>query len=220
MKFFRAISSRISSVILRQCCAQEGKLNPLRITLDSVSARSSIKTIFDSYTKHHTPFHYIDSRTNDLDLHHSIKHHNILRKKLLDSLLCRRASSSAPLTCALTFRLNNAKAYRNETAIFFPSKRFMSSASWVDRAPAGLKPYLLLARMDKPAGTWLLLWPCWWSIAIASPAGTLPNFILMTQFAVGAFVMRGAGCTINDLWDRDIDAQVRCVRIAAAYRIL
>ena len=87
-------------------------------------------------------------------------------------------------------------------------RRWSSSTSWVERAPTSLRPYLLLARVDKPAGTWLLLWPCWWSIAIVAPAGALPDLLLMSKFAAGAFFMRGAGCTINDLWDRDIDAQV------------
>ena len=92
-------------------------------------------------------------------------------------------------------------------AIIPMKPRFLSTRSWLDSAPPSVKPYLLLARLDKPIGTWLLLWPCWWSIAIAAPAGCLPDAMLMAQFAVGAFVMRGAGCTINDLWDKDIDAQ-------------
>ena len=63
--------------------------------------------------------------------------------------------------------------------------------------------------MDKPIGTMLLLWPCAWSTALAAPAGGLPDPYLLSLFATGAFVMRGAGCTINDLWDRDIDARVQ-----------
>lgn len=69
-----------------------------------------------------------------------------------------------------------------------------------------------LVRADKPVGTWLLLWPCCWSIAIAAPAGALPDFLMMAKFAVGAMVMRGAGCTINDMWDRDIDKRVARTR--------
>jgi len=63
--------------------------------------------------------------------------------------------------------------------------------------------------MDKPIGTWLLLWPCAWSTAIAAGAGHLPDPKLLGLFTAGAFIMRGAGCTINDLWDQDIDAQVQ-----------
>jgi len=80
-------------------------------------------------------------------------------------------------------------------------------ANWVDRyAPAVARPYLKLARADRPIGTWLLLWPCLWSIALA--ARDLSAIWLMLLFAVGAVVMRGAGCTFNDIVDRDFDGQV------------
>ncbi|MDE1173018.1 MAG: 4-hydroxybenzoate octaprenyltransferase [Parvibaculaceae bacterium] len=97
-------------------------------------------------------------------------------------------------------------------------------ANWVDLyAPAWARPYLRLARADRPIGTWLLLWPCWWSIALAAGQGMnpdaslfsrmgLPNPLLMALFAVGAFVMRGAGCTYNDIVDRDFDASVARTR--------
>jgi len=71
-----------------------------------------------------------------------------------------------------------------------------------------LKPFLHLARADKQVGTLLLLWPCCWSTALAAPIGSLPDFLLMGKFAIGAFVMRGAGCTINDMWDKDFDKHV------------
>jgi 4-hydroxybenzoate polyprenyltransferase len=81
--------------------------------------------------------------------------------------------------------------------------------TWVDTyLPVQWQPYARLARADKPIGTWLLLWPCFWSTAVAAPAGSLPDPTLLALFATGAFVMRGAGCTVNDLWDRDVDAQV------------
>jgi 4-hydroxybenzoate polyprenyltransferase len=81
--------------------------------------------------------------------------------------------------------------------------------TWVDSyLPAQWQPYARLARADKPIGTWLLLWPCFWSTAVAAPAGSLPDIKLLALFASGAFVMRGAGCTINDIWDRDVDARV------------
>ncbi|CAM9920311.1 unnamed protein product [Ectocarpus sp. 12 AP-2014] len=69
-------------------------------------------------------------------------------------------------------------------------------------------PYGRLARIDKPAGTLLLLFPCWWSIALAAPIGTLPDAKLMALFATGSVLMRSAGCTINDLWDKDFDRKV------------
>ena len=83
--------------------------------------------------------------------------------------------------------------------------------NWADRiAPAAAIPYVRLARFDRPAGAWLLLFPCWWSqlLAQVSIGQTLPNLWFMTLFAVGAFVMRGAGCTYNDIVDRDYDARV------------
>jgi len=83
------------------------------------------------------------------------------------------------------------------------------SGSWVDRLlPAPLRPYARLARLDRPIGTWLLLFPCWWSIALATPTGQWPDPGLMVLFAIGALVMRGAGCTVNDILDRRLDAQV------------
>lgn len=81
--------------------------------------------------------------------------------------------------------------------------------TWVDTMlPTPMQPYARLARMDRPIGTWLLLWPCWWSTALAAPAGDLPDVSLLALFSVGAFVMRGAGCTINDMWDADLDQKV------------
>lgn len=76
----------------------------------------------------------------------------------------------------------------------------------LESLPKSVLPYARLARMDKPIGTWLLLWPCFWSTAMASPS--LPDPYLMSLFTVGAFVMRGAGCTINDMWDQDYDRKV------------
>jgi 4-hydroxybenzoate polyprenyltransferase len=77
------------------------------------------------------------------------------------------------------------------------------------RAPGPLRPYLRLARIDRPIGTWLLLFPCWWSLSLAASAGTRPpDLRLIGLFALGALVMRGAGCTYNDIVDRDFDAKV------------
>ncbi|MBN8941577.1 MAG: 4-hydroxybenzoate octaprenyltransferase [Rhizobiales bacterium] len=87
--------------------------------------------------------------------------------------------------------------------------------SWVDTlAPASWRPYLRLARADRPIGSWLLLLPCWWSAAFAAIAAghALPNLWHMALFAIGAVAMRGAGCTYNDLVDRDIDAMVERTR--------
>ena len=89
--------------------------------------------------------------------------------------------------------------------------------NWVDRyAPASWRPYLRLSRADRPVGTWLLLIPCLWAIALAvaaTPGGFgLPDLWLAVSSAIGAVLMRGAGCTWNDLTDRDIDAAVARTR--------
>lgn len=69
-----------------------------------------------------------------------------------------------------------------------------------------LPSYLRLMRLHRPTGIWLLLWPCWWGIALASQG--MPSLKLLLLFALGSIVMRGAGCIINDLFDRKLDAQV------------
>jgi 4-hydroxybenzoate polyprenyltransferase len=93
-----------------------------------------------------------------------------------------------------------------------------STGNWVDRsAPAWTRPYLRLARLDRPIGSWLLLIPCWWSVGLAAvyagprldPRVALWHIVL---FFVGAFAMRGAGCTWNDIVDRDLDARVERTR--------
>ncbi|MGY3652679.1 4-hydroxybenzoate polyprenyl transferase [Bradyrhizobium sp. LM4.3] len=90
-----------------------------------------------------------------------------------------------------------------------------STGNWVDtRAPQWARPYLRLSRFDRPIGSWLLLMPCWWSAALAAgmahDVGRLPLTIVL--FFVGAFVMRGAGCTWNDITDRDLDDKVERTR--------
>ena len=78
---------------------------------------------------------------------------------------------------------------------------------WVARLPAGWRPYALLARLDRPIGAWLLFLPGLWGILLArAPAGR--TAWLVALFAVGSAVMRGAGCVVNDMWDRDLDRRV------------
>ncbi|MBL8563044.1 MAG: 4-hydroxybenzoate octaprenyltransferase [Gemmobacter sp.] len=92
-----------------------------------------------------------------------------------------------------------------------------ASGNWVDHyAPAPARPYLRLSRADRPIGTWLLLIPCWWGLALAvaadpQGAGWFDLWIALAC-AIGAFVMRGAGCTWNDYTDRAFDAQVARTR--------
>jgi 4-hydroxybenzoate polyprenyltransferase len=96
------------------------------------------------------------------------------------------------------------------------------SGHWVYRAlPRAVWPYAQLARWDRPIGWWLLLWPCWWSAALAASAhaapgapvwSVLPSPLHIVLFLIGAIAMRGAGCTYNDLADEDIDAAVERTR--------
>jgi len=90
-----------------------------------------------------------------------------------------------------------------------------STGNWVDsHAPNWTRPYLRLARLDRPIGSWLLLIPCWWSTALAGVAAhqQIPNLWHIVLFFIGAFAMRGAGCTWNDIVDRDLDARVERTR--------
>ena len=92
------------------------------------------------------------------------------------------------------------------------------ASSWVDRAPVRWQPYLRLARLDRPIGTWLLFWPCGFGLLLGAAAQdrtfTRANdWWLIVLFGIGAIVMRGAGCTYNDIVDRKIDAMVERTRL-------
>ncbi|MCI4661070.1 MAG: 4-hydroxybenzoate octaprenyltransferase [Neomegalonema sp.] len=90
-----------------------------------------------------------------------------------------------------------------------------AQGNWVDtRAPANWRPYLRLMRADRPIGSWLLLLPGWQGIALAASVDGWRWFDawLVLAFFIGAFVMRGAGCVLNDMVDRDIDAKVERTR--------
>lgn len=76
--------------------------------------------------------------------------------------------------------------------------------------PAALRPYASLMRVDRPIGTWLLFWPCAWSVALAGVQG---HWLLFAWLALGAFAMRSAGCAYNDIVDRDLDRKVERTRL-------
>jgi len=91
------------------------------------------------------------------------------------------------------------------------------AATWVNRAPARLRPFLRLARLDRPTPVWLLFWPCVFGLVLGAIASERPfsawhDLYLLVLFAIGSVVMRGAGCTYNDIVDRDIDAKVARTR--------
>jgi len=89
-----------------------------------------------------------------------------------------------------------------------------STGNWVDtRAPTWSRPYLRLARFDRPIGSWLLLMPCWWSVGLTGMrVEQFPSLWHIALFFIGAFAMRGAGCTWNDLVDRNLDGLVERTR--------
>jgi len=91
------------------------------------------------------------------------------------------------------------------------------AAALVDRAPAKIQPYLRLMRLDRPIGTWLLYWPCVFGLVLGAvadsrPFGSWHDWGLVVLLGVGAIVMRGAGCTYNDIVDREFDAKVARTR--------
>ncbi len=90
-----------------------------------------------------------------------------------------------------------------------------ATGNWVDGvAPPFARPYLRLARLDRPIGSWLLLIPCWWSVGLAGMrAEQFPSLWHIVLFFIGAFAMRGAGCTWNDLVDRNLDGMVERTRL-------
>jgi len=90
-----------------------------------------------------------------------------------------------------------------------------ATGNWVDGlAPPATRPYLRLARLDRPIGSWLLLMPCWWSAGLAAIAAgrAYPDPWHVILFFIGAFAMRGAGCSWNDIVDRDLDGSVERTR--------
>ncbi|XP_057652344.1 4-hydroxybenzoate polyprenyltransferase, mitochondrial [Diorhabda carinulata] len=99
-------------------------------------------------------------------------------------------------------------SYTNPTFKETPSDNKSLTAKLVNNSPKKVQPYLKLVRFDRPIGTLLLFWPCSWSIASAAVPGSIPDLSMLSLFATGALVMRGAGCTINDMWDKDIDGKV------------
>ncbi|XP_046430162.1 4-hydroxybenzoate polyprenyltransferase, mitochondrial isoform X3 [Neodiprion fabricii] len=97
---------------------------------------------------------------------------------------------------------------KDDNDILQAKRRVSLAATLVNKSPVSIQPYMRLMRIDKPIGSWLLFWPCGWSIALSALPGMIPDPQMLALFGLGAFIMRGAGCTINDMWDRDIDRKV------------
>ncbi|GCC29737.1 hypothetical protein chiPu_0008179 [Chiloscyllium punctatum] len=121
---------------------------------------------------------------------------------------CRLSVLAAP---RLTVGLRGREAARHVSVpvgVDFRRGSGLSAAGLVGSAPLAVQPYLKLMRLDKPIGTWLLYLPCTWSISLAAEPGCFPDLPMLALFGAGALLMRGAGCTINDMWDKDIDRKV------------
>ncbi|KRY00351.1 4-hydroxybenzoate polyprenyltransferase, mitochondrial [Trichinella pseudospiralis] len=125
----------------------------------------------------------------------SCHHNNNFKRKLLTRY------SSEVYPCVLYFS-------DKPTTASVSSQHVPLSGLIVQKFPESWQPYLRLMRADKPVGTLLLYWPSTWSIALCSQPGSLPNIELLTLFGLGAFFMRGAGCVVNDLWDKEFDKKV------------
>ncbi len=101
------------------------------------------------------------------------------------------------------------------------AKTLDSEKNWVDRLPLKIRPYARMIRLDRPIGSWLLFIPCSWGLTLAAvttgqsgqtSSGEWPSLYLLALFALGAVIMRGAGCIFNDIVDRELDAQVARTR--------
>ena len=112
----------------------------------------------------------------------------------------------------ITYVVARHRSESSTTGSETPLMKWWSTASIVKNAPKDIQPFLRLVRFDKPIGSWLLFWPCGWSIGMASSAGEFPDPYILSLMATGAIIMRGAGCTINDMWDSDIDKKVERTR--------
>lgn len=117
-------------------------------------------------------------------------------------------SSKRSLLCLL-------KSFSSSPNINSNTNNITPTKSWIDsdRIPKKMQPYLHLMRADKQVGSMLLLWPCFWGISLATPLHQFPDPIIMMKFAVGAVLMRSAGCIINDMWDKDFDKHVERTRL-------
>jgi len=120
------------------------------------------------------------------------------------------STSTSSASASASARDDRVKSKRETTATAATTTPTTTSSQtgWSSWYRAHVRPYMQLSRADKPIGTWLLLWPSWWSICLAAPLGGPLDLGTLGMFGAGAVLLRGAGCTVNDMWDRDYDRQV------------
>ncbi|ORX71305.1 4-hydroxybenzoate polyprenyl transferase [Linderina pennispora] len=136
----------------------------------------------------------------------SLCHYAKPRLSVIPALSAQYSSSTQPA--------KNAEASLSSSEPAVPA--VPSYGPFIDRFPKSTRPYLFLTRIDKPIGTWLLYWPCAWGIGMAAYTTGMPPTemaYMLALFGTGAVVMRGAGCTINDMWDVKFDKMVERTRI-------
>lgn len=130
---------------------------------------------------------------------------SVLRKN--EVTLLNKIENAGFLACKRTTATTKSESNVDSDKVI--GKKVTLASLLVDKSPKSVQPYLKLARLDKPIGTWLLFWPCGWGIASAAAPGCFPDLQMLALFGTGALIMRGAGCTINDMWDKDIDGKVK-----------
>ncbi|GLJ21378.1 hypothetical protein SUGI_0393440 [Cryptomeria japonica] len=174
------------------------------ISTTSLESRFPPKRLF-----YRAPSNVLNQRLHGLRNKYGLINGYPLEPKLGDSCF-------QPLSCIHSFESRYRSWLQNQssTALFSALTETVvnegEEESWIDSfLPTWLGPYAHLARLDKPIGSWLLAWPFMWSITLAAPSGNLPDFRIMALIGVGSVFWRGAGCTINDFFDRDIDAKVQ-----------
>lgn len=163
----------------------------------------SHRLISSSMAINHSILHPINPSTNPLvpTPTHYRDHSDTFSNRIPKSK-CSCKSFSSSIYIRRAFISTSSKVNERE-------ERSPTNVSWIDLyLPEQARPYAHLARLDKPIGTWLLAWPCFWSITLAASPGSLPDLKMLALFGCGALLLRGAGCTINDLLDRDIDTKV------------
>ncbi|KAE9602975.1 hypothetical protein Lal_00050044 [Lupinus albus] len=171
-------------------------------------SRRFLKSSLPSYGPSITVFNPLISTQSPVKLDHGLNPSSGPFKQSLHQIptfeLCKSARSLSNFQFVVHISTSPSKENKNQSGCVSSG-----DISWIDLyLPRQVQPYARLARLDRPIGTWLLLWPCMWSITLAAAPGQLPDFKMLSLFGCGALLLRGAGCTINDLLDRDIDTKV------------
>ncbi|CEP19561.1 hypothetical protein [Parasitella parasitica] len=177
---------------------------PALFAIASFPRRVSCAPVLNQWTKTRS---FQSAALNRVKLHHLLKPQLIkTTPRLLSGTLCHQYHHKH-WTSTATSSIREPSDQRKQGVLY---------NSWLDRLPEKVAPYAFLTRIDKPIGTWLLFWPCAWGISMAAyntGASAMDAASMMALFGTGALIMRGAGCTINDLWDRDIDDKVERTKI-------